>query len=178
VSRNQKIAYRGCLLALALVLSFLESLIPVFFGVPGIRLGLANIVTVYTLYRLSAPDACFVTLARILLAALLFGNVTTMIYSLAGAALSLGVMLPAKRLPFLSSMGVSILGGAFHNVGQLLAAALILNAKGVLSFTAILLPVGALAGGVIGVAAGVLIRKVPIGDEEEEEDDPTDSGED
>jgi uncharacterized membrane protein len=63
-------------------------------------------------------------------------------------------------------------------VGQLLAAALILNAKGVLSFTAILLPVGALAGGVIGVAAGVLIRKVPIGDEEEEEDDPTDSGED
>ena len=168
MSRNRKIAYRGCLLALALVLSFLESLVPVFFGVPGIRLGLANIVTVYTLYRLSAPDACFVTVARILLAALLFGNVTTMIYSLAGAALSLGVMLLAKRLPFISSMGVSILGGTFHNIGQLAAAAFLLNTKGVISFGTILLPVGALAGGVIGTVAGILIRKVPIGDEDDE----------
>ncbi len=179
MSRNRKIAYRGCLLALALVLSYLESLVPVFLGIPGIRLGLANIVTVYTLYRLSALDACFVTAARILLATLLFGNVTTMIYSLAGAAFSLGVMLLAKRLPFLSVMGVSILGGAFHNVGQLLAAALLLNAKGVISFAAILLPVGALAGGVIGVVAGVLIRKVPLGDEDEWEEDPgEDTGDD
>ncbi len=165
--RNQRIAYRGCLLALALVLSYLESLIPVFYGIPGIRLGLANIVTVYTLYRLSAADACFITVGRILLSALLFGNVTTMIYSLAGAAFSLGAMLLAKPFRCFSSMGVSILGGVFHNIGQLVAAAFLLKTGGILSFMTVLLPVGAVAGAVIGIVAGILIRRVPLEDEED-----------
>ena len=162
MSRNKRIAYRGCLLALALVLSYLESLIPVFYGIPGLRLGLANIVTVYTLYRLSALDACFVSVGRILLSVLLFGNVMTMIYSLAGAALSMGVMLLAKPIPKLSAMGVSVLGGLFHNVGQVVAAAFLFKTGGLLTILAVLLPVGAVAGAVIGILAGILIRRVPI----------------
>ena len=114
------------------VLSYLESLVPVFYGIPGLRLGLANIVTVYTLYRLSAADACFVSAGRILLAALLFGNVTTMIYSLAGAVLSILVMILAKPIPKLSAMGVSILGGVFHNIGQVIVAAFLLKTGGIL----------------------------------------------
>ena len=162
---NQRIAYRGCLLALALVLSYLESLIPVFWGIPGIRLGLANIVTVYTLYRLGAADAVFISLGRILLSALLFGNVTTMIYSLAGAALSLGVMLLAKPIPKLGAMGISMLGGVFHNIGQCCAAAILLRTGGILTTLTILLPVGAVAGAVIGVVAGILIIRVPLDDD-------------
>lgn len=164
--KNQRIAYRGCLLALALVLSYLESLVPVFYGIPGLRLGLANIVTVYTLYRLSAADACFVSAGRILLAALLFGNVTTMIYSLAGAVLSILVMILAKPIPKLSAMGVSILGGIFHNIGQVIVAAFLLKTGGILTVLSVLLPVGAVTGAIIGVIAGILIRRVPPEDDQ------------
>ncbi len=168
MSRNKRIAYRGCLLALALILSWLESLIPVFYGIPGIRLGISNIVTVYTLYRLSAKDACFVSLGRILLSALLFGNVMTMIYSLAGAACSLIVMLPAKSIPKLSAMGVSVLGGLFHNVGQVVMAAFLFRTGGLMTILSVLLPIGAAAGAVIGILAGILIRRVPIDDGSDE----------
>ena len=171
MSNNRRIAYRGCLLALALVLSYLESLIPVFYGIPGLRIGLANIVTVYALYNLGAIDACFISAGRILLSALLFGNVTTMLYSLAGAAFSLTVMLLAKPIPKLSSMGVSILGGLFHNIGQVVAAAFLLKTGGILSYLTVLLPVGAIAGALIGILAGILINRVPLEEDEDEDED-------
>ncbi len=171
MSNNRRIAYRGCLLALALVLSYLESLIPVFYGIPGIRIGLANIVTVYALYQLGAADAVFLAVGRILLSALLFGNVMTMLYSLAGAAFSLGVMLLARPIPKLSSMGVSVLGGVFHNIGQVAAAAFLLKTGGILGYLAVLLPVGAVAGALIGILAGVLIRRVPLDEDGESEDE-------
>ncbi len=164
MSRNKRIAYRGCLLALALALSYLESLIPVFYGIPGLRIGLANVVTVYALYQLPLPDVCFIAGGRVVLSAILFGNVTVMIYSLAGALLSLAVMLLAKPLPWLSSMGVSILGGVFHNIGQTLVACFLLSSGGLLSILAVLLPVGAVTGTLVGILAGILIRKVPIGE--------------
>ena len=160
--RNKKIALRGCLMALALVLSYLESLVPVFWAFPGIRLGIANIVTIYVLYTMGAADACFVTLGRLILSMLLFGNVTTFIYSLTGAALSMCAMLLARQLPHFSSMGVSILGGLFHNLGQVTVAAFLLASGNILFILSVLLPVGAVAGAVIGFLGGILIKRVPL----------------
>ena len=174
MSRNKRIALRGCLMALALVLSYLESLVPVFWAVPGIRLGIANIVTVYLLYTLGPADACFVTAGRLILSMLLFGNVTTLIYSLAGAVCSITVMLIARGLPFFSAMGVSILGGVFHNIGQTVAAAFLLSSGNILLILAVLLPVGAVAGAVIGFLSGILIRRVPLEEEAEDEEDEED----
>ena len=159
---NKRIALRGCLIALALVLSYLESLVPVFWAFPGIRLGIANIVTVYALYTMGAADACFVTVGRLVLSMLLFGNVTTLIYSAAGAVCSMTVMLLARPLPYFSSTGVSILGGVFHNVGQTVAAAFLLSSGNLLLILTVLLPVGAVAGAVIGLLAGVLIKRIPM----------------
>ena len=160
--RNKKIALRGCLMALALVLSYLESLVPVFWAFPGIRLGIANIVTIYVLYTMGAADACFVTIGRLILSMLLFGNVTSFIYSLTGAALSMCAMLLARKLPHFSSMGVSILGGVFHNLGQVIVAAFLLASGNILFILSVLLPVGAVAGAVIGFLGGILIKRVPI----------------
>ena len=160
--QNKRIALRGCLMALALVLSYLESLVPVFWAFPGIRLGLANIVTIFVLYQMGPIDAGFVTLGRIILSMLLFGNVTTLIYSLVGAVFSMTAMILAKPLKSFSAMGVSILGGSFHNIGQCVAAAFLLKSGSVMSILAVLLPVGAVAGAVIGFLAGVLIRRIPL----------------
>ncbi len=164
--RNKRIALRGCLMALALVLSYLESLVPVFWAVPGIRLGIANIVTIYLLYTLGPADACFVTAGRLILSMLLFGNVTTLIYSALGAALSMTAMLIAKPVKAFSVTGVSILGGVFHNIGQTVAAAFLLSSGNLLFVLSVLLPVGALAGGVVGFLGGILIRRIPVSDGE------------
>ena len=157
LSKNKKISYRGMLTALAMVLSYLESFIPLFAAVPGIKIGLANIVTIYALYRLSVVDAAVIGVIRIVLSALLFGNPVMIIYSLAGLALSITAMFLCKALPFFGMMGVSIAGGVFHNMGQLLAAAFIVGNISILYYLGILLAVGAVAGAVIGIIAGVII---------------------
>lgn len=160
MTKNKKIAYRGMLTALAMVLSYLESFIPVFAAVPGIKIGLANIVTVFAIVRLGIIDAAVIGLIRIVLSALLFGNPVMMIYSFAGLVLSIAVMALASRLPFFGTMGMSILGGVAHNLGQLLVAALIVGNTSILYYLGILLVVGAVSGAVVGIMAGVLLRKV------------------
>ena len=160
MTKNRKIAYRGLLVALAMVLSYLESFIPVFAAVPGIKIGLANIVTVFALFKLGVIDAVVIGLIRVILSALLFGNPVMIIYSLAGLVLSITVMFIASKLPFLGTMGVSILGGVMHNLGQLLVAAFIVGNTSILYYLGILLVVGAVSGAVVGLMAGIIMKKL------------------
>lgn len=156
MSRVKKLCVLSVSVSLSLVLSFLESLIPPLVAVPGVKIGLANVVTVFILYTLGAPSAAIVSLVRVLLSALLFGSAVSFWYSFAGASLSLLLMSLAKRTRLFSSVGVSIVGGVAHNVGQTLAAMAILESAAIAVYLGPLLVSGVLAGIAVGAAAGVL----------------------
>lgn len=154
---KKHIAYFGLLLALALVLSYVESLIPVFVSVPGVKLGLANLVVLICLYAYPAKYAFLISGMRVILAGLLFGSMFSILYSLAGAVLSLIVMLLAKKVFKLGILGVSILGGVFHNVGQLLVAILVVSNYRIGYLFPYLLLSGLLTGAIIGFIANSIV---------------------
>ena len=124
---KNKIAYWGVFLALALVCSYVESLIPISFGIPGVKLGLTNIVVILMLYTIGAKDAILISVLRIILAGFMFGNAFSIIYSLAGGILSFVVMLLLKNTGKLKILSISTAGGISHNVGQLIVAALVVE---------------------------------------------------
>ena len=147
-------------LALALILSFVESQIPPLSAVPGIKLGLANIVAVVLLYSLTAYEAAAVSLVRVFLSVMLFGTAVGLIYSLFGAVLSLAVMILAKRfLPF-GTVGVSVLGAVMHNAGQIIAACIIMENAAISVYFVPLIISGTIAGVAVGVASGILIGRI------------------
>lgn len=154
---KKHIAYLGLLLTLALILSYVESLIPIFVSVPGVKLGLANLVVLICLYSFPAKYAFLISGMRVLLAGLLFGNVFSILYSLAGAFLSLVVMLLAKKIFKLGILGVSILGGIFHNVGQLLVAIAVVSNYRIGYLFPYLLLSGILTGAIIGFIANCVV---------------------
>lgn len=154
---KKHIAYLGLLLTLALILSYVESLIPIFVSVPGVKLGLANLVVLICLYSFPAKYAFLISGMRVLLAGLLFGNMFSVLYSLAGAFLSLVVMLLAKKLIKLGILGVSILGGIFHNVGQLLVAIAVVSNYRIGYLFPYLLLSGILTGAIIGFIANCIV---------------------
>ena len=158
---SSRIALRGLLIALALVLSWVESRIPVFFAVPGMKLGLTNLVVLIALYRLSAPDALLINIVRILLAGLTFGNMFSVVYSLAGGMLSFLVMLVLKRSGRFHMVTVSITGGVFHNVGQIIVAILVLGSGYVTWYLPVLWISGIAAGAVIGLISAQIVRRLP-----------------
>ena len=148
--------------ALALILSYLELLIPpIYAAVPGIKMGLANIVIVFVLYRASASEAATVSLVRVLLVTMLFGNAMALAYSLAGAVLSFAVMLILKKLDLLSFVGVSVAGAVFHNVGQIIMAMLLLGTAELGYYLIVLTVTGTLSGILVGIAGGIAINRVP-----------------
>lgn len=159
-SRSKKIAYYALLIALAFVLSYLESLIPINIGVPGIKLGLANLVVVTALYLMKAKDAFIISMIRILLTGLTFGGVFSLVYSFAGGILSFAVMLAAKKGGRLSAAGASVLGGSVHNIGQLAAAAIVMENAGVFYYLPVLLLSGALTGALTGIASQAVISRI------------------
>ena len=124
---SKRVAKCGLLIALAMVFSYVEVLIPFNFGIPGIKLGLANLIVVVGFYSMKTTDVIAVSLVRIFLSGLLFGNLMSILYSLSGGILSIIVMLLLKRLHKFSIVGVSIAGGVFHNIGQIIVAMLILE---------------------------------------------------
>ena len=142
--------------SLAMILSFVESQIPPLAAVPGVKIGLSNIVTVVLLYILGWREALCVSLVRVCLSALLFGNAVAFIYSISGAVLSLVVMIIAKKLLPLSAVGVSVLGGVMHNVGQVVAAIIVMESAGIAVYIAPLLVSGTIAGIAVGIAAGIV----------------------
>ena len=158
----RKMTFLSLSVALALLLSFVESQIPPFVAVPGIKIGLSNIVTVYLLYAFSWREAGAVSLVRVLLSSLLFGTAVSLIYSLAGAVLSFLVMLLLKKLPIFSSLGVSIAGGVMHNLGQIIAACLLLENAVILGYLPVLIVSGVVAGIAVGVASAIVVKRVKI----------------
>lgn len=155
---TKRIAYLGVLTALAFVFSYIEFLLPLNFGVPGIKLGLANLVVIVALYMINVRAACLLSFVRILLTGLTFGNLASMIYSLAGGILSLVIMILAKRSNVFSVTGVSVLGGVSHNVGQIIIAILVVETKSLLYYLPVLIISGTVTGALIGVLASILIR--------------------
>lgn len=154
---KRHIAYFGLLLTLALILSYLESLIPIFVSVPGVKLGLANLVILICIYAFPPGDAFLLSVIRVLLAGLLFGNMFSILYSLAGAFLSLVIMLFAKKILKFGILGVSILGGIFHNVGQLCVAMLVVSNYRISYLFPYLMLSGILSGAIIGFVANSVV---------------------
>lgn len=157
---TKKLATLSLLVSVAMILSYIESLVPVFVAVPGVKLGLSNIATVFALYTLGVPSAICVSLVRICLSALLFGNAVGLIYSLSGAILALSVMILLKKLRIFSSVGVSVAGGVAHNLGQVISAAIMMENAGIVSYFAPLLVSGTLAGVLVGLASGMLVKRI------------------
>ena len=158
---TQKVAFLGLCTAIALVLAYVELLLPpLFASVPGIKLGLPNIVIVFILYRFGLRRAATVSLVRIAAVALLFGNPMTLAYSIAGAVLSLAAMALLKHLNFLSTVGVSVAGGVFHNVGQILVAMLLLRTAELGYYLIVLSVTGTISGILIGLCGGILANRL------------------
>lgn len=149
----------GLLTAAAFVLGYVESLLPFSVGIPGVKIGLANIVTLYALYRLGTGKALGILLARILLSAITFGSMSALLYSLAGGLLSVFVMWLLKRCEKFGVMGVGIAGGVAHNVGQVTVASFMLGSA-LYGYLPVLLIAGSIAGAVVGVAAAGLIKRL------------------
>ena len=145
--------------ALAIIFGYVEMLLPVFFVVPGMKLGLANLVTVFVLYRYRAKEAAVISLIRIVVIGFLFANLSSILYSLAGAALSLLCMTAARRFSGLSIVGVSILGGVTHNLGQLIVAALVVENGNVFYYFPALLISGLVTGALIGIVTGEILKR-------------------
>lgn len=158
--KASKVAQYGLITALALVLSYVESLLPPL-GVPGVKLGLPNLAVVFALYRLGFQDACAISLVRVVLVALLFGNGAALAYSIAGAVLSLALMGALKRTGKFSPVGVSVAGGVAHNAGQILVAMAMLETVRLAWYLPVLWISGTVAGVLVGVVSGVLVKRVP-----------------
>ena len=152
----RQITTMGMLVALAMVLGFVETLIPINLGIPGMKLGLANIVVVIALFLFDIKTAVVVSILRIILIAMTFGNMSMMFYSIAGASLSLLSMIAISKIKSFSLISVSIVGGIMHNVGQIICAAFVVRTNGVFTYLPVLMIAGLVSGALIGIVAGLI----------------------
>ena len=160
---KNRVAYFGVFTALALIFSYVESLIPIQLGIPGVKLGLANLIIVIALYKMRLSEVFLLSIVRILLSGFLFGNYFSIIYSLAGGLLSLTVMALLRKRGGFSILGISIAGGVCHNIGQLAIAMVVVETFSVIYYIPVLLIAGLATGLLIGIAAdGMLKRLVNI----------------
>lgn len=160
--RSKNVAFLGMCTAVALILAYVEILMqPIFSAFPGIKMGLPNIIIVFLLYRRSVASAIGVSLLRMILVSILFGNAMALLYSLAGGVLSLAVMILLRRLNFMSAVGVSVAGGVAHNIGQILMAMLLLETAELGYYLAVLTVTGTVAGILVGLCGAILIKKFP-----------------
>ena len=159
---TKKIAVLGLCTAVALILAYVESMLPpLFHAVPGIKIGLPNIIIVFVLYRFGLKEAAVVSLIRMLAVSFMFGNMMALVYSLAGAVLSMLAMVVLKRLNILSVVGVSVAGGVFHNVGQILAAMILLGTAELGYYLIVLAITGTVSGIFVGLCGGVIEKRIP-----------------
>lgn len=157
---SKSIAYCGLLTTLAMVFSYVESLIPLDFSIPGVKLGLANVVSVIAIYLFAPVYAYIIVILRVLLTGFLFGNLYSIIYSLSGAIFSLLAMIFLKKTDKVSIYGVSITGGVVHNIGQLFVAVLVVNQLKLSFYGPVLIISGVIMGFVIGWISSVIIKRV------------------
>ena len=156
------VALLAMMIALALVFSYVETLIPINFGIPGVKLGLANLVIVAALYLIGGKEAFLVSVVRIFLSGFMFGNLFSILYSLAGAALSLTVMDLLKKHSCFSLIGISVAGGVTHNIGQLIVAMIVVSNTSLMIYAPALLVAGVLAGILIGVLTKEVVGRLPL----------------
>ena len=156
---KNKVAVFGVFTSLALILSYVELLIPINFGIPGMKLGLANLLIVILLYKGCPRDALLLSVIRILLSGLIFGNMFSIFYSLGGGLLSLAVMVFLKKPGQFTVAGISIGGGASHNVGQLLVAMFVVQTYQVGYYLPVLLIAGVITGAVIGILSAEVLKR-------------------
>jgi heptaprenyl diphosphate synthase len=161
--QSKKIALLGLCAGVALVLAYVEALLPpLYAAVPGIKLGLPNIAIIFILYRFGLREAAVVSFIRIVAVALLFGNPMTFAYSVAGAFLSLLVMTILRKLDLFSIVGVSVAGAVFHNVGQILTAMVLLGTAELGYYLIVLAITGTISGVLVGLCGGMAVKRVFI----------------
>ena len=158
---QKKTAYLGVFAAVAIIFGYVESLFPFFAGIPGIKLGLANLAVLYILEKYTWKEAALVSAVRIVVIGFLFGNMFSILYSLAGAALSLAVMNLMKKRAGFSILGVSVSGGVSHNIGQLIIAALIVENTAFLYYAPVLIISGVITGLLIGLLTREVLKRIP-----------------
>lgn len=159
---NKKTAYLGLFAAVAIIFGYVEYLFPFFAGIPGIKLGLANLAVLFILETYTWKEAAVVSAVRIVVIGFLFGNMFTIIYSLAGAALSLFVMTLMKKSSGFSILGISVAGGVSHNIGQLMVAALIVENTSLLYYAPVLLISGMITGLLIGILTKEVTKRIHL----------------
>lgn len=157
--KGKNIALFGMMVALAFTFSYLESLIPFNFGIPGVKLGLANLVVVVALYTMKPGEAFFIAVVRIFLAGLTFGNVYSLAYSLCGGILSFAVMALLRKTKF-SIIGVSMMGGICHNIGQIIVAAIVMETARIAYYLPVLLAAGLITGLILGIVSKLITERV------------------
>lgn len=159
--KTKKIALYGIMTALALILSYVEAQIPALMAVPGMKIGLTNLVVVTALFKVDEKGALLINFVRILAVGLLFGTALSLSFSLAGGFLSYAVMLLLKKSGKFGIMAISATGGVFHNIGQILTAMVLLNTKAILSYLPILWITGIVSGLIIGFISGLICERIP-----------------
>ena len=157
---KNRVAYFGVFSALALIFSYVESLIPFSIGIPGVKLGLANLIIVIALYKMPLSQVYLLCVVKVLLSGFLFGNYFSILYSLAGGLLSLSVMAVLKKTGEFSVAGISIAGGVFHNIGQLIVAMFVVETFQVVYYIPVLLIAGLLTGFLIGITAKEMLKRL------------------
>ncbi len=157
---TRKIAQYGMMVALALIMSYIEAQIPAFVAVPGMKLGLTNIVVVAALYLLGEKSAMFINIVRIILVSLLFGNTMSLAFSLVGGMLSTVIMIVLKKSNKFSTVGVSAAGGITHNIGQILVAVFLLHTSAIAWYLPILWISGIFSGIIIGIIAAIITSRL------------------
>ena len=157
---KNKIAYLGLFAAVAIIFGYVESLIPVFVGIPGIKLGLANLAVLFILQKYSWKEAAFVSVVRIIVIGFMFGNMFSILYSLAGGVVSLTVMTVMKKFSGFSIIGISVAGGVSHNIGQLIIACMIAMSSSLLYYAPVLLISGVITGLLIGILTQEVLKRI------------------
>ena len=160
-NKTKRLALMGLLTALGLIIGYIEFLIPIPLGIPGVKPGFANIVIVWALYSLGPWEALMINGMRIFLSGFLFGNFSMILYSLAGAAVSFLCMCLTKKSGLFSMTGVSMIGGVMHNMGQLLVAMAVLETVSLVYYGPVLLAAGVITGLLIGIVTGEVKKRIP-----------------
>ena len=158
--KTKKVAFLGMCIALSMILSFVESQIPPLMAVPGVKMGLPNIVMVFMLYKIGAKETAIVSILRVFLVGLLFGSFVSTLYSLVGAALSLIGMILLKKTNLFAPITVSVAGGILHNIGQIATACLVMETAQIAYYLPVLLISGTVAGILIGLTAAMILKRL------------------
>lgn len=159
-NKSKRVSLLAIFVALAMIFSYIEAIIPIPIAIPGVKLGLANLVVLAPLYVFGSIEALIISVVRILLVGFTFGNLFTMLYSFAGGMLSLFVMIGVKKIKGFSVVGVSICGGVTHNIGQLIVASIVLGTSKIIFYVPVLVISGAITGFLIGLLAKSIINRL------------------